>query len=235
MPDTTPMANETAKILVQKRARRCRCSRPVAIQRTSSVAMNADSPMVKLGKMMWNMTVKANCSRASRTGSRAGLESIGHSPGSPRRALMAQIGCARQMTPSIPNCSHSQCHVLRGRGQGAARSRIRVGSWHHHRYSVTQARGISREVERCRAVAGGLAMTDATRTAAEPSALDRHFGLTASGTSVRTELVAGITTFLTMVYIVFVNPQILSNAGMDKGAVFVATCVASAVCTLAMG
>ena len=46
------MANETAKILVQKRARRCRCSRPVHIQRTSSVAMNADSPIVKLGKMM---------------------------------------------------------------------------------------------------------------------------------------------------------------------------------------
>src|SRR5215831_10657045 len=78
-------------------------------------------------------------------------------------------------------------------------------------------------------------MTDATRTAAEPSALDRHFGLTASGTSVRTELVAGITTFLTMVYIVFVNPQILSNAGMDKGAVFTATCIAAAVSSIVMG
>src|SRR5262245_57094832 len=70
------MAKDTAKILVQNRARRCRCSRPVAIQRTSSVAMKADVPMVKLGKMMWNITVKANWKRASRTGSK----SIGHSP-----------------------------------------------------------------------------------------------------------------------------------------------------------
>jgi adenine/guanine/hypoxanthine permease len=64
--------------------------------------------------------------------------------------------------------------------------------------------------------------------------LDRQFGLTANGTNIRTEFVAGLTTFLTMVYIVFVNPTILANAGMDKGAVFVATCVASAVATLVM-
>ena len=64
--------------------------------------------------------------------------------------------------------------------------------------------------------------------------LDRYFGLTEQGTSVRTELVAGLTTFLTMVYIVFVNPAILGNAGMDKGAVFVATCIAAAASTLAM-
>src|SRR6266513_2160824 len=81
----------------------------------------------------------------------------------------------------------------------------------------------------------GTAMTDATKPAGEPSALDRYFGLSESGTSVRTELVAGITTFLTMVYIVFVNPQILGNAGMDKGAVFTATCIAAAVSTLVMG
>jgi AGZA family xanthine/uracil permease-like MFS transporter len=67
------------------------------------------------------------------------------------------------------------------------------------------------------------------------SSLDRYFGLTAQGTNVRTELVAGATTFLTMVYIVVVNPAILGNAGMDKGAVFVATCLAAAVSTLAMG
>src|SRR5262245_32163638 len=78
-------------------------------------------------------------------------------------------------------------------------------------------------------------MTDATRTTGAPSALDRYFGLTQSGTSVRTEFVAGLTTFLTMVYIVFVNPQILANAGMDKGAVFVATCLAAAISTLIMG
>ena len=66
------------------------------------------------------------------------------------------------------------------------------------------------------------------------SFLDRRFGLTASGTTVRTELIAGVTTFLTMVYIVFVNPTILANAGMDKGAVFVATCLAAAVSTMVM-
>jgi len=65
--------------------------------------------------------------------------------------------------------------------------------------------------------------------------LDRYFGLAAHGTDVRTEFLAGLTTFLTMVYIVFVNPQILANAGMDKGAVFVATCVAAAISSLVMG
>jgi AGZA family xanthine/uracil permease-like MFS transporter len=64
--------------------------------------------------------------------------------------------------------------------------------------------------------------------------LDRRFGLTENGTTVRTEFVAGVTTFLTMVYIVFVNPEILANAGMDRGAVFVATCLAAAISTLIM-
>src|SRR5215469_18903107 len=76
-------------------------------------------------------------------------------------------------------------------------------------------------------------MTDAATTQPQ-SPLDRFFGLRASGTSLRTEFVAGLTTFLTMVYIVFVNPQILGNAGMDKGAVFVATCIAAAASTLVM-
>src|ERR1700736_3234801 len=77
-------------------------------------------------------------------------------------------------------------------------------------------------------------MIDAPEPASERSLVDRYFGLTESGTNIRTELIAGITTFLTMVYIVFVNPQILGNAGMDKGAVFVATCIASAASTLVM-
>ena len=64
--------------------------------------------------------------------------------------------------------------------------------------------------------------------------LERRFGLKQNGTDVRTEVVAGITTFLTMAYIVFVNPAILANAGMDKGAVFVATCIAAAAATLIM-
>ncbi len=64
--------------------------------------------------------------------------------------------------------------------------------------------------------------------------LDRYFGLKQNGTTVRTECIAGVTTFLTMVYIVFVNPLILSKAGMDQGAVFTATCLAAAISTLIM-
>lgn len=76
-------------------------------------------------------------------------------------------------------------------------------------------------------------MTDVA-TPEERSIVDRYFRLTENGTDIHTELIAGLTTFLTMVYIVFVNPQILGNAGMDKGAVFVATCIAAAVSTLVM-
>lgn len=72
------------------------------------------------------------------------------------------------------------------------------------------------------------------RDSALGAVLDRQFGLTANGTTIRTEFVAGLTTFLTMVYIVFVNPDILANAGMDRGAVFVATCLAAAISTLIM-
>ncbi len=55
------------------------------------------------------------------------------------------------------------------------------------------------------------------------------------GTTVRTEVWAGVTTFLTMAYIAFVNPQILADAGMPRDAVFVATCVSAAFSTLVMG
>src|SRR5690242_10297361 len=64
--------------------------------------------------------------------------------------------------------------------------------------------------------------------------MERFFGLAEHGTDVRTEAIAGLTTFLTMAYIMFVNPLILGEAGMDKGAVFVATCIASAIGTLVM-
>ena len=64
---------------------------------------------------------------------------------------------------------------------------------------------------------------------------ERFFGLAQRGTDVRTELTAGATTFLTMAYIAFVNPQILSDAGMPFDAVFVATCLAAAFSTLVMG
>ena len=65
--------------------------------------------------------------------------------------------------------------------------------------------------------------------------LDRFFKLTQSGTDVRTELLAGLTTFLTMVYIIFVNPSILGDAGMPKESVFVATCLVAALGTAVMG
>jgi AGZA family xanthine/uracil permease-like MFS transporter len=64
---------------------------------------------------------------------------------------------------------------------------------------------------------------------------ESFFQLRAHGTSVKTELLAGCTTFLTMAYIIFVNPAILSEAGMDFGAVFVATCIAAAFGTALMG
>lgn len=65
--------------------------------------------------------------------------------------------------------------------------------------------------------------------------LERYFKLSAHGTNVRTEVMAGITTFLTMAYIIFVNPDILSVAGMPKESVFVATCVAAAIGSAIMG
>jgi adenine/guanine/hypoxanthine permease len=65
--------------------------------------------------------------------------------------------------------------------------------------------------------------------------LERLFQLTAHRTTVRTEIVAGITTFLAIAYIIFVQPAVLGAAGMDFGAVMVATCVASAIATLLMG
>lgn len=64
--------------------------------------------------------------------------------------------------------------------------------------------------------------------------LESLFKLRAHGSDPRTELVAGLTTFLTMSYIVFVNPSILATAGMDGGAVFVATCLAAAIGSLVM-
>ncbi len=65
--------------------------------------------------------------------------------------------------------------------------------------------------------------------------LERLFQLNAHNTTVRTEVLAGITTFLTMAYILFVNPNMLAETGMDHGAVFVATCLAAAIGSLVMG
>ncbi|NRA62153.1 MAG: NCS2 family permease [Psychrobium sp.] len=65
--------------------------------------------------------------------------------------------------------------------------------------------------------------------------LEKLFQLEHHKTNVKTETIAGITTFLTMAYIIFVNPTMLAAAGMDKGAVFVATCVAAAIGCFIMG
>jgi adenine/guanine/hypoxanthine permease len=72
--------------------------------------------------------------------------------------------------------------------------------------------------------------------AASGGVLERYFELEKHGTTVRTEVVAGVTTFLAMAYIVFVNQFYLGDiAGMDKGAVFVATALAAAIGTMIMG
>ena len=63
---------------------------------------------------------------------------------------------------------------------------------------------------------------------------DKLFHFAENGTTLRTEVVAGITTFMTMAYILAVNPAILSCAGMDGGAVFVATCLGAFVGTMLM-
>ncbi|MBA6418177.1 NCS2 family permease [Pseudomonas sp. 5Ae-yellow] len=65
--------------------------------------------------------------------------------------------------------------------------------------------------------------------------LEKLFKLSEHGTNVRTELLAGLTTFLTMAYIIFVNPAMMADAGIDPGAAFVATCLAAAIGSLVMG
>ncbi len=65
--------------------------------------------------------------------------------------------------------------------------------------------------------------------------LEKLFKLNQFGTNPKTEIFAGITTYLTMAYIIFVNPAMLADAGMDKGAVFVATCLAAAAGCFIMG
>ncbi|MGY4677533.1 NCS2 family permease [Pasteurella sp. P03HT] len=67
------------------------------------------------------------------------------------------------------------------------------------------------------------------------SFLHRFFKLSEKKTTPKTEIIAGITTFFTMVYIVFVNPSILGDAGMDKQVVFVTTCLIAGLGTMAMG
>ena len=76
---------------------------------------------------------------------------------------------------------------------------------------------------------------ESTISNAPKSGLEGFFALSENGTNVKTEILAGLTTFVTMAYILFVNPLILADAGMDRGAVFMATALAAAISTLFMG
>ena len=65
--------------------------------------------------------------------------------------------------------------------------------------------------------------------------LEQIFKLSEHDTTIKKELLAGLTTFITMAYIIFVNPQIMSLSGMDQGAIFVGTCLAAALACIVMG
>ena len=65
--------------------------------------------------------------------------------------------------------------------------------------------------------------------------MEKFFKLKENGTTVSTEIVAGITTFFTMAYIIVINPSLLSQSGMEWGAVFLATIIAAIIGTLVMG
>ncbi|WP_229805260.1 NCS2 family permease [Saccharospirillum salsuginis] len=74
-----------------------------------------------------------------------------------------------------------------------------------------------------------------SRSDSNTGLIDRFFKLSLHGTSVKTEVIAGITTFYTMAYIIFVNPNMMASTGMDHGAAFVATCLGSALACMIMG
>ncbi|MDD6205215.1 NCS2 family permease, partial [Succinivibrio sp.] len=65
--------------------------------------------------------------------------------------------------------------------------------------------------------------------------LDRYFSITEKNSTFKTEILAGLTTFITMAYIIFVNPSILEVSGIPKEAAIAATLWSAALCTLAMG
>jgi adenine/guanine/hypoxanthine permease len=73
------------------------------------------------------------------------------------------------------------------------------------------------------------------KTTANNGLLEKMFKLRENGTNVKTEIIAGFTTFIAMAYIIFVNPGMMADAGMEPGAAFVATCLAAAIGTLLMG
>ena len=65
--------------------------------------------------------------------------------------------------------------------------------------------------------------------------LNCFFKLDFNNTSIKSEIIAGFTTFITMVYIIIVNPDIMSDSGMDQDAIFVGTCLAAAIACILMG
>ena len=65
--------------------------------------------------------------------------------------------------------------------------------------------------------------------------LELIFKLNDNNTTIKKELLAGFTTFITMAYIIFVNPQMMAASGMDQGAIFVGTCLAAAIACFVMG
>src|SRR5690606_38988314 len=89
--------------------------------------------------------------------------------------------------------------------------------WRSRRASLTVKNTLQLQLYTCICLLGVLFM------------LESLFKLREHGTNIRTEILAGLTTFLTMSYIIFVNPDILGTTGMDKVADFVATCLASAL------
>ena len=66
-------------------------------------------------------------------------------------------------------------------------------------------------------------------------ALEKFFSTELNNTTIQKEILAGITTFITMAYIIFVNPQMMAQSGMDHGAIFVGTCLAAAIACFVMG
>ena len=65
--------------------------------------------------------------------------------------------------------------------------------------------------------------------------LEKYFSIDSHQTTVQKEVLAGVTTFITMAYIIFVNPQMMAQSGMDHGAIFVGTCLAAAIACFIMG
>src|SRR3954463_9947879 len=125
-----------------------------------------------------------------------------------------------------PARSISRCETI----SASAGFSFKVGRkyWLIRMAADCRERAVQRQTEPFRWLCTGPCPHTATGNG-ETTMLERLFKLRQNQTTVRTEIVAGITTFLTMAYIIFVNPDILAEAKMPLGAVFAATCVAAAI------